>query len=99
MTTRLPWPFMLTVEHSGSNRRFAEILAENVVMHSPVLIKSIIGRESVAITISNSSRSRDNPGKYVFEGKLDARKTLLRWQGMVEGRFRRSKFFANDSMH
>ena len=63
----------------------AAILAENVVMHSPVLIKPIVGRELVAITISNSSRSRDNPGKYVFEAKVDNRTTLLRWQGTVEG--------------
>jgi len=63
----------------------ATILAENVVMHSPVLIKPIVGRELVAITISNSSHSRDDPGKYVFEGKLDERTTLLRWQGTVEG--------------
>jgi len=63
----------------------AAILAENVAMHSPVLIKPIVGRELVAITISNSSRSRDDPGKYIFERKLDDRTTLLRWQGTVEG--------------
>ena len=63
----------------------AAILAENVVMHSPVLVKPIVGRELVAVTISNSSRSRDDPGRYVFEGKLDDRTTLLRWQGEVEG--------------
>jgi hypothetical protein len=63
----------------------AKILAENVVMHSPVLIKPIKGRELVAITISNSSRSRDNPGKYVYEGKLDDKTTLLRWQGTIDG--------------
>jgi hypothetical protein len=39
----------------------------------------------VAITISNSSYSRDNPGKYIFEAKVDDRTTLLRWQGTVEG--------------
>jgi hypothetical protein len=63
----------------------AAILAENVVMHSPVLIKPIVGRELVAITISNSTHSRDDPGKYVFEARLDDRTTLLRWQGTVEG--------------
>jgi hypothetical protein len=63
----------------------AAILAENVVMHSPVLIKAIVGREAVAITISNSSKSRDNPGKYIYEGKLEERTTLLRWRGTVEG--------------
>src|SRR5215472_11911908 len=68
-----------------SPQQVAEILAENVVMHSPVLIKPIVGRELVAITISNSSHSRDNPGKYIYEGKLDDRTTLLRWRGTVEG--------------
>ena len=63
----------------------AAILAENVVMHSPVLVKPIAGRELVAITISNSSRSRDNPGQYIFEGRIDEQTTLLRWQGTVEG--------------
>jgi hypothetical protein len=61
------------------------ILNERVVMHSPVLIKPIVGRELVAITISNSTQSRDDPGKYVYEAKIDARTTLLRWQGTVEG--------------
>jgi len=63
----------------------AKILAANIVMHSPLLIRPIVGRELVAITISNSSKSRDNPGKYIFEGKLDDKTTLLRWQGTVEG--------------
>ncbi|MEJ1975894.1 MAG: hypothetical protein WDN49_07085 [Acetobacteraceae bacterium] len=64
----------------------AAILAENVVMHSPVLIKPIVGRDLVAITISNSSHSRDDPGQYIYEGRLDDRTTFLRWQGTVEGR-------------
>ena len=63
----------------------AAILAENVVMHSPVLVKPIVGRELVAITISNSSHSRDDTGQYIFEAKFDDRTTLLRWQGTVEG--------------
>jgi hypothetical protein len=63
----------------------AAILAENVVMHSPVLVKPIVGRELVAITISNSSHSRDTPGQYIFERRIDERTTLLRWQGTVEG--------------
>ncbi len=63
----------------------AAILAEHVVMHSPVLIKPIVGRELVAATISISTHSRDDPGQYVFEARLDDRTTLLRWQGTVEG--------------
>jgi len=66
-------------------QQVAAILAENVVMHSPVLIKPIVGCELVAITISNSSHSRDNPGRYVFERQIDRRTTLLRWQGTVDG--------------
>jgi hypothetical protein len=62
----------------------AQILSENVVMHSPVLIRPIVGRALVAVTISNSSHSRDDPGKYVFEARLDDRTTFLRWQGTVE---------------
>lgn len=63
----------------------AVILNENVVMHSPVLIKPIIGRELVSITISNSTQSRDDPGRYIFEAKVDTHITLLRWEGTVEG--------------
>ena len=61
------------------------VLNENVVMHTPVLIKPIVGRELVSIAISNSTHSRDDPGNYIFEGKIDARTTFLRWQGTVEG--------------
>jgi len=63
----------------------AVVLNENVMMHTPVLIKPIVGRELVSIAISISTQTRDDPGEYVFEGKLDARTTVLRWQGTVEG--------------
>src|SRR5215831_16205833 len=62
----------------------AVILNENVVMHTPVLTKPVVGRELVSIVISISYQSRDDPGKYIFEGKIDARTTFLRWQGTVE---------------
>ena len=38
----------------------AVFLAENVVMHSPLLTRPIVGRELVAITLSNSTQSRDD---------------------------------------
>ena len=63
----------------------AVILNENVVMHSAVLIKPIVGRALVSIAISISTQSRDDPGKYIFEDKIDARTTFLRWQGTVQG--------------
>ena len=31
------------------------------------------------------SRAATIPVKYIFEGKIDARTTFLRWQGTVEG--------------
>jgi len=63
----------------------AALLNESVVMHTPILVKPIVGRELVSFAVSMSSQSRDDPGKYTFEGKIDARTTLLRWQGTVEG--------------
>jgi hypothetical protein len=63
----------------------AVVLNENVVMHTPVLIKPIVGRTLVSIAISISTQSRDDPGKYIFEGKIDARTTFLRWLGTVQG--------------
>jgi len=77
----------------------AQILNENVVMHSPVLIKPIVGRKLVAFTLSNSAHSRDEPGHYVLEGKLDDRTTLLRWQGTVEGHHIESLELLTDDEH
>src|SRR5215468_4394465 len=41
----------------------AAILNEHVVMHSPVLLKALEGREIVARALMNSTESRDNPGE------------------------------------
>jgi hypothetical protein len=65
--------------------QFAALLADDVVMHSPLLIRAIVGREAVAKTMAASSKNRDNPGAYVLERKLDESTTFLRWQGTIEG--------------
>jgi hypothetical protein len=65
--------------------QFASLLDENVIMHSPLLIKAIVGRDAVAATMAASARNRDNPGAYVLERKLDQYTTFLRWQGTIEG--------------
>ena len=70
---------------NATPEQFASLLDENVIMHSPLLIKAIIGRDAVAVTMAASSRNRDNPGAYVLERKLDERTTFLRWQGTIEG--------------
>jgi hypothetical protein len=65
--------------------QFASLLDKEVVMHSPLLIKAILGRDAVAKTMASSSRNRDNPGEYVLERKLDESTTFLRWKGTIEG--------------
>jgi hypothetical protein len=63
----------------------AALLADDVVMHSPLLVGPIIGREAVAQTIAASARNRDGVGQYVLERKLDENTTFLRWKGTIEG--------------
>jgi hypothetical protein len=69
----------------GTPELFAVLLEENVVMHSPLLTKAIVGRDAVAKTMAASARNRDNPGEYVLERKLDENTTFLRWKGTIEG--------------
>jgi hypothetical protein len=64
--------------------QFAALLADDVIMHSPLLIRAIVGRDAVAETMAASSRNRDNPGAYVLERKLDEATTFLRWKGSIE---------------
>src|SRR6266852_1967788 len=45
----------------------AVVLNRDVLMHTPLLIKPLVGRELVAIVIAMSTQSRDDPGAYVLE--------------------------------
>ncbi len=60
------------------------LLAENVVFNSPILVRSIQGREPVAAIFSQSSSTRGS-GTYTAEFKLDGRSTFLRWEGTMDG--------------
>ena len=62
---------------------YEKIVAAHVVFHSPVLIKAIEGREVVAKIFATSTTLRD--GAYTGEWNLDDRRTLLRWQGKIQG--------------
>lgn len=62
---------------------YEKILAENVVFHSPVLIRAIEGRAVVAKIFATSTTLRE--GAYTGEWKLDDRRTLLRWMGKIQG--------------
>src|SRR5271169_1483976 len=62
----------------------SELLAENVVFNSPILIRPIKGREVVAAIFAQSSSTRGS-GTYVAEFKLDEHTTFLRWVGTMDG--------------
>ena len=61
------------------------LLAEDIVFHSPILARSIRGREAVAAIFAQSSTARGS-GAYTAEYKLDERTTFLRWEGTMDGR-------------
>jgi hypothetical protein len=62
----------------------AELLAENVVFNSPILVRSITGRDVIAAIFAQSSATRGS-GTYTAEVKLDERTTFLRWVGTMDG--------------
>jgi hypothetical protein len=59
------------------------LLAENAVFRSPVLAKSVEGREKVAALFAVSLGVRH--GSYTAEYRLDDRNTFLRWKGTIHG--------------
>jgi hypothetical protein len=65
--------------------RVAALLADDVVFNSPILARSITGREAVAAIFAQSSSTRGS-GTYTAEYKMDDRTTFLRWEGTIEGR-------------
>jgi hypothetical protein len=62
----------------------SELLAENVVFNSPLLVRPIEGRDVCAAIFAQSSSTRGS-GAYVTESKLDERTTFLRWVGTMDG--------------
>jgi hypothetical protein len=74
------------LRESGDNTpaAVAKLLAENVVFHSPLLVRAVEGREKVAVIMAASPKLRH--GAYTAEFRLDDRNTFLRWKGNIEGR-------------
>jgi hypothetical protein len=62
----------------------SELLAENIVFKSPILVRPIEGREVIAAIFAQSSSTRGS-GTYTAEFKLDERTTFLRWLGTMDG--------------
>ena len=61
-----------------------ELLADNIVFNSPILIRPIEGRDVVAAIFAQSSATRGS-GTYTAEFKLDERTTFMRWVGTMDG--------------
>ena len=61
----------------------SELLAENIVFNSPLLVRPIEGREVIAAIFAQSSSTRGS-GTYTAEFKLDERTTFLRWVGTMD---------------
>ena len=65
--------------------RVSALLADDVVFNSPILARSIQGRDVVPAIFAQSSSTRGS-GAYTAEHKLDDRTTFLRWEGTMDGR-------------
>lgn len=61
-----------------------ELLAENIKFNSPILARSIEGRDAISAIFAQSSSTRGY-GTYTEEFKLDERTTFLRWVGTMDG--------------
>jgi hypothetical protein len=70
---------------SPTAAQVSELLAENVTFNSPILARSIQGRDTIAAIFAQSSSTRGS-GAYTAEYKLDERTTFLRWEGTMDGR-------------
>ncbi len=61
-----------------------ELLAENIAFHSPILVRSVKGRDVIAASFAQSSSTRGS-GAYTAEFKLDEHTTFMRWEGTMDG--------------
>lgn len=69
---------------SATPAQVGVLLAEDAVFNSPILARSIQGREPLAAIFAQSSSARGS-GTYTSEHKLDERTTFLRWEGTMDG--------------
>jgi hypothetical protein len=63
--------------------QFAQLLAENVIFHSPLLVRAIEGRYKVSRVFAVDSAAWS--GRYVREEKLDSHTCFTYWSGSVRG--------------
>jgi hypothetical protein len=63
--------------------QFAPLLAENVIFHSPLLVRGVEGRRKVSMVFAADSSAWS--GRYVREEKLDSHTIFTYWSGSVRG--------------
>ena len=74
---------LIALREAGAGvAEIAALLAENVVFKSPILARSVVGREQVAQTMVAAISVRE--GGYVAE-MSDGPTTVLVWRGTVDG--------------
>jgi hypothetical protein len=61
-----------------------ELLADNIIFNSPILVRPVEGRDVIASIFAQSSATRGS-GKYTAEVKVDECTTFLRWVGTMNG--------------
>ena len=69
---------------SATPAQVSELLDEDIVFNSPILARSIGGRDVIAAIFAQSSTTRGS-GSYTAEYKLDEHTTFLRWEGTMDG--------------
>lgn len=74
---------LIQLREAGADAtQIGAILAADVVFHSPILSRSVVGREAVARTMVAAIAVRE--GHYLSE-MTDGPITLLMWRGFVDG--------------
>ena len=63
--------------------QFAQLLAENVIFHSPLLVRGVEGRHNVSRVFAVDSSAWS--GRYVRQEKLDSHTSFTYWSGSVRG--------------
>jgi hypothetical protein len=63
--------------------QFARLLAEHVILHSPLLVRGVEGRNKVSRVFAADSSAWS--GRYVREEKLDSHTSFTYWSGSVRG--------------
>jgi hypothetical protein len=63
--------------------RFAQLLSENVVLHSPLLVRGVEGRYKASRVLAMKLFTRS--GHYVREDRLDGHTSFNYWSGSAGG--------------